>query len=134
MKNQLRVLRAERQWSQGDLAEKLGVSRQTVNATLIVSMENSDGSTTQILKPVTISAKKTSRTQKMSVTFSGSPRGMALPTQPTSTAATTWTFMLRWWAVAQTRPAHACAKAPRKPGRRTGWGGGGRGWSMGGAG
>ena len=32
MKNQLRVLRAERQWSQGDLAEKLGVSRQTVNA------------------------------------------------------------------------------------------------------
>ena len=32
MKNQLRVLRAERQWSQGDLAGKLGVSRQTVNA------------------------------------------------------------------------------------------------------
>lgn len=32
MKNQLRVLRAQRQWSQGDLAEKLGVSRQTVNA------------------------------------------------------------------------------------------------------
>lgn len=32
MKNQLRVLRAERQWSQGDLAERLGVSRQTVNA------------------------------------------------------------------------------------------------------
>jgi putative transcriptional regulator len=32
MKNQLRILRAERQWSQGDLAEKLGVSRQTVNA------------------------------------------------------------------------------------------------------
>lgn len=32
MKNQLRVLRAERQWSQGDLAAKLGVSRQTVNA------------------------------------------------------------------------------------------------------
>lgn len=32
MKNQLRVLRAEREWSQGDLAEKLGVSRQTVNA------------------------------------------------------------------------------------------------------
>ena len=25
-------MRAERQWSQGDLAEKLGVSRQTINA------------------------------------------------------------------------------------------------------
>ena len=32
MKNELRVLRAERNWSQGELAEKLGVSRQTVNA------------------------------------------------------------------------------------------------------
>lgn len=32
MKNELRVLRAERNWSQGDLAERLGVSRQTVNA------------------------------------------------------------------------------------------------------
>jgi putative transcriptional regulator len=32
MKNDLRVLRAGRNWSQGDLAEKLGVSRQTVNA------------------------------------------------------------------------------------------------------
>ena len=32
MKNQLRVLRAEREWSQADLAERLGVSRQTVNA------------------------------------------------------------------------------------------------------
>ncbi len=32
MKNQLRDLRAARQWSQGDLADKLGVSRQTVNA------------------------------------------------------------------------------------------------------
>ena len=32
MKNRLRVLRAERAWSQGDLAEQLGVSRQTVNA------------------------------------------------------------------------------------------------------
>ncbi len=32
MKNQLRILRAGREWSQGDLAEKLGVSRQTVNA------------------------------------------------------------------------------------------------------
>lgn len=32
MKSRLRELRAERSWSQGDLAEKLGVSRQTVNA------------------------------------------------------------------------------------------------------
>lgn len=32
MKNLLPVLRAERGWSQGDLAERLGVSRQTVNA------------------------------------------------------------------------------------------------------
>jgi putative transcriptional regulator len=32
MKNRLRVLRAEKEWSQGDLAGKLGVSRQTVNA------------------------------------------------------------------------------------------------------
>lgn len=32
MKTRLRVLRAEREWSQADLAERLGVSRQTVNA------------------------------------------------------------------------------------------------------
>ena len=32
MKNKLRVLRAEREWSQQDLAERLEVSRQTVNA------------------------------------------------------------------------------------------------------
>ena len=32
MKNTIRVLRAERRWSQADLAERLGVSRQTVNA------------------------------------------------------------------------------------------------------
>ncbi len=30
--NSLRVLRAARQWSQSDLAARLGVSRQTVNA------------------------------------------------------------------------------------------------------
>jgi putative transcriptional regulator len=30
--NRLRSLRAERDWSQADLAERLGVSRQTVNA------------------------------------------------------------------------------------------------------
>jgi putative transcriptional regulator len=32
VKNRLRVLRAERDWSQADLAERLSVSRQTVNA------------------------------------------------------------------------------------------------------
>jgi len=32
MKNRLRVLRAERRWSQADLAERLEVSRQSVNA------------------------------------------------------------------------------------------------------
>ncbi|MCY1670414.1 helix-turn-helix transcriptional regulator [Novosphingobium sp. SL115] len=32
MKNRLKVLRAERDWSQADLAEKLEVSRQSVNA------------------------------------------------------------------------------------------------------
>ena len=32
MKNSLKVLRAARDWSQADLADRLGVSRQTVNA------------------------------------------------------------------------------------------------------
>ncbi len=32
MKNRLRVLRAERDWSQAELAQRLRVSRQTVNA------------------------------------------------------------------------------------------------------
>ncbi len=32
MNNRLRVLRAERQWSQQDLADRLDVSRQSVNA------------------------------------------------------------------------------------------------------
>ena len=32
MKNRLRVLRAEREWSQAELAQRLRVSRQTVNA------------------------------------------------------------------------------------------------------
>ena len=31
MKNRLKVLRAERNWSQAELANQLGVSRQTVN-------------------------------------------------------------------------------------------------------
>ena len=32
MKNRLKVLRAERNWSQADLADRLQVSRQSVNA------------------------------------------------------------------------------------------------------
>jgi putative transcriptional regulator len=32
MKNRLKVLRAERDWTQADLAARLEVSRQTVNA------------------------------------------------------------------------------------------------------
>ena len=32
MKNRLKVLRAERDWSQEELANRLGVSRQAVNA------------------------------------------------------------------------------------------------------
>ena len=32
MNNRLKVLRAQRDWNQSDLAERLGVSRQSVNA------------------------------------------------------------------------------------------------------
>jgi putative transcriptional regulator len=32
MKNKLRVLRAERRWSQAELGQRIGVSRQAVNA------------------------------------------------------------------------------------------------------
>lgn len=32
MKSRLKVLRAERDWTQGDLAERLEISRQSVNA------------------------------------------------------------------------------------------------------
>ena len=32
MKNRLKVLRAERDWSQADLADRLDISRQSVNA------------------------------------------------------------------------------------------------------
>jgi putative transcriptional regulator len=32
MNNRLKVLRAERDWSQADLADRLNVSRQTINA------------------------------------------------------------------------------------------------------
>lgn len=32
MRNRIRVFRAERRWSQAELGQRLGVSRQTVNA------------------------------------------------------------------------------------------------------
>ena len=32
MKNRLKILRAERDWTQANLADELGVTRQTVNA------------------------------------------------------------------------------------------------------
>ena len=32
MTNRLRILRAERRWSQAELGQQLGVSRQTINA------------------------------------------------------------------------------------------------------
>jgi putative transcriptional regulator len=32
VKNRIKALRADRNWSQADLAERLGVSRQSVNA------------------------------------------------------------------------------------------------------
>lgn len=32
VKNRLRVLRAEREWSQAEVADRLGIARQTVNA------------------------------------------------------------------------------------------------------
>ena len=32
MNNRIKILRAERSWSQGDLAQRLDVSRQSVNA------------------------------------------------------------------------------------------------------
>lgn len=32
MKNRLKVLRAERDWTQGDLADALQISRQSINA------------------------------------------------------------------------------------------------------
>ena len=41
MKSRLRELRSAKQWSQADLAEKLGVSRQTINA---IEMEKYDPS------------------------------------------------------------------------------------------
>ena len=32
MRNRIRVLRAEREWSQAEVANRLGIARQTINA------------------------------------------------------------------------------------------------------
>jgi putative transcriptional regulator len=48
MKNKLRELRAAREWSQGELADKLAVSRQTINA---IETEKYDPSLPLALKP-----------------------------------------------------------------------------------
>lgn len=47
MKNRLRELRTEKGWSQQELAERLGVSRQTVNA---IEAERHDASLQLALK------------------------------------------------------------------------------------
>ncbi len=62
-----------------------------------------------------ISAKKTSSTQKMSVTFSASPSGSPLPTRPTRMAETTWTFMFGWCTTVWTSPFQACRAEDQKP-------------------
>jgi putative transcriptional regulator len=41
VKNRLRVLRAERKWSQAELAREVGVSRQTINALEIAKYDPS---------------------------------------------------------------------------------------------
>ena len=42
MKNRLKVLRAENNWSQEDLAHKTGVSRQTINAIEAMAISDAD--------------------------------------------------------------------------------------------
>ena len=55
MKNKLRELRAAKEWSQSDLADKLGVSRQTVNA---IETEKYDPSLPLALKVARLFKKK----------------------------------------------------------------------------
>lgn len=55
MKNHVRELRTLKQWSQGELAEKLGVSRQTVNA---IETEKYDPSLTLAFKLATLFKKR----------------------------------------------------------------------------
>ena len=72
MRNSVRELRTAKNWSQGDLAEKLGVSRQTVNA---IETEKYDPSLPLALKIARLfsqrveeifeSAENTSRASRM---------------------------------------------------------------------
>ncbi len=55
MKNRLKVLRAERDWSQADLADQLNVSRQTVNA---IETEKYDPSLPLVFKIAELFGKK----------------------------------------------------------------------------
>ena len=55
MKNRLRVLRAEREWSQEELADRLGVSRQTV---LAIEKEKYDPSLSLAFKLARVFGKR----------------------------------------------------------------------------
>ena len=54
MKNRVRVERSKRNWSQADLADRLGVSRQTINA---IETEKYDPSLPLALKIAKIFSK-----------------------------------------------------------------------------
>jgi len=58
MKNRLRVLRAEHNLSQGDLADRLEVSRQTVNA---IETEKYDPSLPLAFKIATLSGRRSKK-------------------------------------------------------------------------
>jgi putative transcriptional regulator len=55
MRNTLRVLRAEQRWSQAELAERLGVSRQTIN---VIENEKYDPSLGLALKVARLFGKR----------------------------------------------------------------------------
>ena len=61
MKNRLRILRAERNWSQADLAERLEVSRQSVNAIETGKFDPSSLSHSNSLASSTVPSKPSSR-------------------------------------------------------------------------
>ncbi len=72
MKNRLRVLRAEREWSQADLAERLGVSRQTVNA---IETEKYDPSLPLAFKVAKLFARPIEEIFSDAPDSAGSPNG-----------------------------------------------------------
>ena len=69
MKNRLRVLRAEYRWSQADLAGRVGVSRQTINA---VETEKYDPSLPLAFKIARLFAKPI---EEIFMPDSGEPHG-----------------------------------------------------------